>query len=204
MIALALTGLEKAINAYLNLDPETVAHIAKFKDKTVAITITDWNIQFFVCLHSDGIELKETYRGKADTTISGTLFGLFNAGCAKGKNEALFKNAVDISGDTEFGEKIREIFSQIDIDWEEHLSTFVGDVAAHKIGLCVSKIFNIGHYSRTTLRTNLQEYLQHEIQQVPTALQVEKYIHDVGILQNDVDRVEARINHLIAERKVDT
>jgi len=204
MIALALTGLEKAINAYLNLDPETIAQISKHKGKTVAITITDWNIQFFVCLHSDGIELKEKHSGKADTTLSGTLFGLFNAGCAKGKNEALFKYSVDISGDTEFGQIIRGILSNIDIDWEEHLSNVVGDVAAHKIGLCVSKILKIGEHSRTTLRTNLKEYLQQEIQQVPTAEQVEKYIHDVGILQNDVDRAEARINRLMTEREINT
>ncbi|WP_423063178.1 ubiquinone biosynthesis accessory factor UbiJ [Candidiatus Paracoxiella cheracis] len=204
MIAFALTGLEKAINAYLNLDQETIAKISKLKGKAIAIKITDWNIHFFVLPQSHGIKLNDKYSGTIDTTISGTLFGLFNAGCAKGKNEALFKNSVDINGDTELGESIREILSSVDIDWEEHLSKIMGDVVAHKVGLGISKTLEIGRHVTDTFRINIKEYLQRESKQVPTPSQVEKFIQDVHTLQNDVDRAEARLHRLLAKRNLNT
>lgn len=201
MIALVLTGLEKAVNAYLNLDQETIIQLAKLKNKVIKINITDWNIDFFVLPHSRGIEIKEKHNCKADVTISGTLFGLFNAGCAKGKNEVLFKNAIDINGDTDLGESIRDILSHVDIDWEEHLSKIVGDIIAHKIGVGVRRTLEIGQYTTQTCRTNIKEYLQQESKQIPTPSQVEKYILDIHTLQNDVDRAEARLNRFMAKRK---
>lgn len=201
MIALALTGLEKAINAYLSLDKDTLIRLTKLKDKIIKIDITDWNINFFVIPRTHGIEIKKTHQEKADTTIAGTLFGLFHVGCAKGKNEALFKNAVDISGDTGLGEAMRDILSQVDIDWEEHLSNVIGDVAAHQMGVGLRRACDIVRHATATLSTNIKEYLQQEAKHVPSPAQVEKYICDVHTLQNDVDRAEARIERLIATRE---
>ena len=56
MISLALVGLEKAINAYLKLAPDTITQLATLKGKAIKVDITDWHISFFVLPQSDGIE----------------------------------------------------------------------------------------------------------------------------------------------------
>ena len=162
MITLALTGLEKAINAYLSLDKDTLIRLTKLKDKIIKIDITDWNINFFVIPRTHGIEIKKTHQEKADTTIAGTLFGLFHVGCAKGKNEALFKNAVDISGDTGLGEAMRDILSQVDIDWEELLAGKIGNSPAYHISKVGRKIKNYFTDQRENFQENLGDYLKDE------------------------------------------
>ena len=201
MISLALVGLEKAINAYLKLDPETIARLAALKGKAIKIDITDWHIHFFVLPQSDGIELTKNFSGTPDTTIAGTLFGLFNTGCANGENTALFKNAINVSGDTDLGTAVRDIMAAIDIDWEEHLSTIVGDVVAHKAGVCVQETRKIGQHVRHTLRDNIKAFLQQESRHLPSREQVEQHIKDVDTLQNDVDRASARLEKILEKRK---
>ena len=200
MIALALTALEKAINAYLHLDQDSMRRLAHMKSTVIKIYITDWHFTFFILPNTDGITLIETCDRPADTTISGTLFGLFKSGCGKASNSALFKNSIDVSGNVEVGESIRDLFTQIDIDWEEHFSTIVGDIAAHKIGVGMRRTMDAAHHTKKTLCTNLKEYLQQESQQLPSPTQVEKYIESVQTLQNDVDRAEARLERLLAKR----
>src|SRR3990167_6852337 len=127
MLALALSGLEKAINAYLRLDPESIQRLAQLDKKIIEIEITDWQFHFYIQPNQQGLTLLSEIKGTPDTLVAGTLFGLFNAACAKGENTALFKNSIAISGDTEVGETIRDILTTLDIDWEEHLSKRVGD-----------------------------------------------------------------------------
>ena len=40
-----------------------------------------------------------------------------------------------IEGDTHIALALEQLFQKLDIDWEEHLSRFVGDVVAYKIGI---------------------------------------------------------------------
>ncbi len=200
MMSFALQSLEAAINSYLRLDPDTIARLAKLSGKAILFEISDWNTKFYVLPNQNGIELNKRHDNEADAIISGTLNSLFNLGIAKGANPALFKNKIEISGDMELGEEVRDIFSNIDIDWEEHLSRFVGDIAAHKISSSFKRILDIGKNTASTLGQNVKEFLQSESKQVPTAREVEQFVEDVSILRNDVDRAEARLNRLLAKR----
>lgn len=204
MLSVALTGLEKAINTYLSLDPITLGRIAQLKGKTIKINLTDLKCCFFIFPDDNGVKLMQDCSNKPDTTISGTSFGLFKVGCAQGDNTVLFKNSITIDGDTELGETIRYIMSNIDIDWEEHFSKIVGDTVAHKVGVGFHKILDMGRYTATTIRHNIREYLQEEAQCTPTQEEVENYIHAVAVLKNDVDRAEARLERILAKRKKST
>src|SRR3990167_7852652 len=201
MISLALSGLEKAINAYLRMDPESVQRLAKLEKKIIKIEITDWGLYFYVQPTKQGLTLSSEAKDKPNTVISGTLFNLFKTACAKDKNTALFKNSIAISGDTEIGENIRDIMAGIDIDWEEHLSKITGDVMAHQISRGFQRTMAFGKRTAQTIGDNIKEYLQIESTCVPTKKEVEQFISDVTDLQHGVDRAEARLKRLLAKRK---
>lgn len=200
MMSLALNGLESAINAYLRLDPETIHCLSTLSGKSIAIVVTDWNFSWHILPGDNGVELSNKFSGTADTTISGTLNSLFKLGLAKGDNHALFENQLSIEGDMELGQEIRNFFSQIDIDWEEHLSNIVGDIAAHNFGRGVKEFLSIGKKAADTLSTNLKDFLFYESNQLPTPQEVQHFIAAVSVLRNDVDRAEARVNRLLNKR----
>ena len=202
MFTCALLGLEKALNTYLQLDPDSIKVLSRLTNKTIKVEITDWRIEFFIIPKKDGLQLLNKSNQEPDTIITGTLFGLFKAGCARGKGSALFANAIEIKGNTKIGETIREVMTNIDIDWEEHLAKFVGDTLAHRININVKRTLNFGKHATQALRENLTEYLQMESEQVPTQVEVETFIKKVTTLQHDVERAEIRCKRLLAKRNL--
>ena len=199
---LVLSRLEKALNAYLQLDPESIKRLSSIENNIIKIEITDWNLAFFVLPSQVKIHLSTTCKHEPDTIIAGTFFGLFKAGCAQGKGSALFANAVEISGNTDVGEKVRGILSNIDIDWEEHLSKITGDIVAHKISVEVHRVKDIGKFITDTFCDNIKDYLQIEAQLTPTSEEIDSFIQSATYLQHDVERAEARINRLLAKGNI--
>lgn len=201
MMEFALSGLEKVMNGYLRLDEENLSRLASLDGKIIKFSVTDWRINFYIYPGVNGIHLSTTETATADTIIAGTLVGLFKAGLAKGSGTALFANSIDISGDTQVGEQIRRLLVDMDIDWEEHLSKIIGDIAAHKLSTSIKQTIHLGKITARTLGDNLKEFLQIESRAVPSPTEVEKFIDDVNVLQYAVDRAEARLNHLYSKRK---
>src|SRR3990167_1865461 len=170
MLSWGLSGLTKAINACLRSDEDTLSRLAQLQGKIIQITITDWHMHFFICPQADGINITRTVDVPPNAVIAGNSWNLLKAGCAKGQTSALFKNAIDVTGDTELGEAVRDVFTHIDIDWEEQLSNCIGDIAAHQLSRGTKRIRDMGKYTARTLSDNLREYLQQESQARPTRL----------------------------------
>lgn len=196
----AVSGLERVINCYLQLDPGTLSRLQVLQGKFIQLSITDWNQSLYIAPGAEGVKLLQECSNPADTIIRGTGFGLLKVALAKGDSKALFKEGIEISGDTGLGEEIRDIFTHIDIDWETQLSHWIGDTMAHQFSLGIKKLFGIGKQTADTCRQNLQEFLQLESKQVPTQAAVAQFIHEVDILRHAVDRIEVRFNKLKEKR----
>jgi ubiquinone biosynthesis protein UbiJ len=103
---------------------------------------------------------------------------------------------VEISGDAELGQQFSEILEALDIDWEEHLSHFTGDLVAHKLGNVVRGALSWGRQTVDTLGQDVAEYLQEESETVPNQDEAEGFMSQVDVLRTDVDRMEARVKRL--------
>ena len=196
MYTLALPGLETAINSYCRLDPDTITRLAALSDKVIKVEIIDWRISFYIAPDSHGIQLLAEYSQEPDTTIKGTLFGLFRVSLAGASGSSLFDNTIEISGDTDTGEAIRDILRKIDIDWEEHLSHLVGDTLAHQAARRFNQAVKFGKRSVEKLQENIKEYIHEEARYFPTQQQANQLYKNIGKLRDDVDRAEARIKRL--------
>ncbi|MFW0042780.1 MAG: SCP2 domain-containing protein [Coxiella endosymbiont of Dermacentor nuttalli] len=201
MFTLVLARLEKMINAYLKLDSDSVQQLSHLKNKIIKIRIIDWNTEFFILLTKKGLQLTASSNKEADIIIYGTLLNLFKICFAKDSSVTLFKNRVEISGDTRVGEQILKILINVEIDWEEHLSKITGDILAHQAGIHIRRITNFGKFILKTLRTNIQDYLQNESQVIPSSEEAESLTRSITDLQYSVDRAESQALSLLTKRK---
>lgn len=204
MRTLALQQLESALNAYLRLDPDTINQLASLQNKVILLDIEDWNFNVFITPTPNGLSLHPTLDCDPDTIICGKLEALIKLSQTDARNSDLFKNRVVVTGDLETGEKIRDILNAIDIDWEEKLSQFTGDIIAHKIGSFARKLKQTGQQTRATLSRNLSEFLRHEVNLLPSRQEVTCFTHEVSNLRNDVDRLEARLCLLLQKGKTNS
>ncbi|WP_349432452.1 SCP2 sterol-binding domain-containing protein [Methylomarinum sp. Ch1-1] len=192
-----LTGaLETAINQYLALDDEASLFLAPLAGKVIAVTLEPFQETIYLCPNEHGIQVLESYLGDVDTTLTGSLTALGLMGLNASSMHSVFSGDVRIEGDTRTGHKFQQLFEQLDIDLEEKLSQFTGDIIAHKIG----NLFRSGRdWSQQTLETwrlNTEEFLQEETRDLPAKAEADIFFRQVDELRSDYDRLEARFERL--------
>ncbi len=188
--------LETAINRYLALDPELLDKLAAFNGKVIKIEMTGLDKTLYMFPGNAGIEITTTYDAAADTILRGSPLSLFKMGLVSNAVSLLLKGEVEISGDTRLGHQFKNVLSQMDIDWSEHLAKLVGDGLAFEIQQTTKKF---GLWSKDTVKSvslSVSEYLQEESRDLVTQAELEIFNGAVDQLRDDVDRLQARINLL--------
>ena len=146
-------------------------------------------------MHVGRIEVRDAHAGAADARLIGTPLAFARLGLS-GDRSALHTGDIQISGDTELGQQLRDILAAMDIDWEEHLSKFTGDVIAHQAGNAARASQRWAQQSSAALLQDTGEYLQYERELLPDRVQVETFMQQVDVLRDDVERLEARVLRL--------
>ncbi len=192
--------LEKAINHLLKLDPDTLHRLNKLEGRVVKVTVTDWQMDCYILIQEQGVRLTGDWQGLVDTTISGKLAGLIRVGYSRASGPTLFDQGIEITGDVDLGETIRDILHRTDIDGEEYLSRFLGDAAAHEITWRAKKVVDFGLQTCRGISENIREFCQDEAQYLPTRAQVEDFYRQIAGLRERVDRAGALMLRL--EKKI--
>ena len=190
-----LTTLETALNYYLQLDPESLRRLGRLQGKVIAIELRGLETTIYALPGSYGLRLHSSWEDEVDTTISGTPLALTRMGLGD-SGKALFSGDVTISGDTETGQQFKRILDGMDIDWEEQLSRFTGDLVAHRAGNLVRDGLQWGRRALHSLQLDVTEYLQEESRILPGQAEFAAFTEQVERLRDDSARLEARVERL--------
>ena len=189
-------ALEKAINAWLALDEDNQQRLAALEGKVIALTVSIPEISFYFIAEPPVLHVQSFTDTESDTHIIGSPIALTKMSMQENNTDDLFSGDVQIHGDTATAQAFQELLSGSGIDWEEHLSHVIGDVAAHSIGRNVRQGRQWATAARDTIEQDVAEYLKNEIQLLPQPDDVRHWLADVDTLRNDVERLAARIQRL--------
>lgn len=167
----------------------------KLDGSVIAIRVSNTALAAWFVIHEDMLELTTDYEDEPDVLISGSLLTLARMTGESGIS-ALRDGSLELTGDAHTAERFQRLLSLAKPDPEEELSGLVGDAAAHRLGELARGIGNWARDARSTMGANIREYLQEESRDVPSRYEVDRFADDVGVLRDDVDRLEARINRL--------
>lgn len=194
-------SLELAFNRYLDMDPAAGARLASLDGRVIALELRGLDLMLVFRVQGQDIAFIEEPDPKPDTVLRGTPISLARLGFGRGNvTGTLFSGEVKISGDVETGQAFKAVLDAIDIDWEEQLARLTGDVLAHQLGNAARHTGRWLDHVRLTLEQDLSEYLQEELRVVPTRIEIENLIENIGRLGMDADRLEARVKRLLAAR----
>lgn len=187
---------EKIINDYLKLDPFTPEKFIELNGKSLCIDITGINIKIYVYINNDRIQLSKNVENEADTTITGSPIALAKLGLHDEVMTSMLAGEVKISGDTRTGKKIKKIMSEMDIDWEEHMSKITGDVIAHRITNVFHKMRHWGRRTASSFTEDVSDYLLEESRTIINKHELEKFYSKVDSLRDEADKLQARLSRL--------
>ena len=188
--------LETALNSYLQLAPQSLAQLGRLQGKVIAVELRGLRQTFYLLPDSQGLMVQAHYEGAPDATLSGTPVAFAELSLSSNPNRVLFRGDVEITGDIKLGQDFKRILDELDIDWEEILSHYTGDIIAHKMGDVFRDITQWGKNSLTTLSQDGAEYLQQESFDLPFKDEVQPFLNDVSKMRDDVERLAARVARL--------
>lgn len=191
---LALETLEQLLNRLVVLDPEAVRRFSAWHGRVIAIALRGTGITLYFVPEQQGrLQLLGSYEGEPDCVIEGSPLDLMRASDKDQGVAQLFAGHVTIHGDTELAHRFSEVLGNLDIDWEELLSRYVGDIAAHELARITRETQELGGKTLDRAQRNLSEYLTEEARLLPHPYEVEEWIREVETLRDDVERLAARI-----------
>lgn len=196
---LAIAALEKLLNHYCALDPETYQAMQALAGKIVCLELTDVRQKIFFIFTTQKIRLAGRYAGSANTYIKGNIIGIVQS--MRANDSAAAASTIEVEGDVELGQQLRRILNNMSVPWEEYLSRCFGDSVAHQISNVAHKTAQWNQAAITAWERNLREYLQEEARLLPTRIEVEDFYQAVGECRNDLARIEARFQRLFSAKK---
>jgi len=202
--ALAASSLEVAINRYLVLaleqfpDEPGPVSLAALDGKLVAIELSGFDVQFYLAFTGSVVRVQSHCQGEPDARITATPVSFLRYGLIdrQRQQQTIFAGDVKISGDVEVGHQVNALFEEINIDWEEHLSRIVGDIAAHEIGLRTRALGGWLHQTFATIIDDTSEYIHEEKRWFIQQEELDQFLLSVDVLRDDVARLGKKIERL--------
>ena len=167
----------------------------KLAGTVVAIRVRNTALAAWFVVGEDNLELTANCDAEPDVAISGSLLTLARMAGESGTS-ALRDGSLELTGDPHVADDFQKMLAYARPDVEEELSGVVGDVVAHRLGDFARGVGNWSRNARSTMGANIREYLQEESRDVPSRYEVGRFADKVSTLRDDVDRLEARMNHL--------
>lgn len=180
--------LQLIINKYLALDPDLTSHLEPLAGKVIIVKCTDYpDWQLYCTFTNQNILFTSSQPQHNDVKIYSSFSGFVKFAISRDKTEIM------IEGNIHIAESILKFFSDLNIDWEEELSKYSGDVIAHQAGVLITRLKHYHKQSNSSLEAMITEYLQEESGLLPTNFEINEFIDAVDQLRLDADRLDAKV-----------
>lgn len=188
-------GTLPLLNAVItHLDKEAYQHLAPFEGKIVCFQIEHFPPMYFQ-IHPEGLKVVTPQaEDKCDTTFSGPLNAFISMIFTKNR----VQQGLHIRGDLECAKALYDTWRFLDLDFEGALAKLVGGDMARGL----SKGFTQSQdWVKKTVKDRAQDlgvYFQDEAKWLPTKTEIEAFFTDVDSIRLEVERLQARVDHLLA------
>ena len=202
-----LLALEKSIEAVLKMDPDTQERLGSIDGKLIRVNVTSPSMSLMISINDGRIQLQQAadesgdVESDADTTISGSLTDLRSL---LNGNQAVYSGDVLIEGDIGTSQQLRQIIANIDPDWQEAISPYLGDGLTHRLDMAQARLGRWIKRTRSSARMNSRDYLQEELELLAPNSEIQWFCEQVDSARANLDRLAARLDRLeVASGKPD-
>jgi ubiquinone biosynthesis accessory factor UbiJ len=188
-----LLPVELAINQVLALDAASGKRLAALEGRSLAVQIKQPAFTLYVQIYGNKLHLSPRSETEPTTTLSGSapaLAGLLLRGEALTNLQA---HNVELRGDLRFAQQLQALLQDLKIDWEFHLSRFIGDIPTQAMADGVHTATAYARQTSQRVRDDVRDFLLEESRVLPSTAEFESFYDAISALGLRVDRAAARI-----------
>jgi ubiquinone biosynthesis protein UbiJ len=188
--------LERALNATLAMDPASVQLLAKLDGRVIAMNIESIDGSFYLLPHRERVTIEINHDQNPDIVIKGGLLAYVRSATASVRGSANPDQLLEISGDAHSVAVLRDFLRSLQPDFEEQLSSLVGDMPARQAGNQIRSFAEWAEQVGQSIAVNTGEYLTEEKQLLVARPRIDRFLIAVDQLQNDTERLASRLGTL--------
>lgn len=204
-----MSFLERSLNRYLNLDPAFSDRARDLVGKKIVIELVGTGVTLLMAFDRGGVILRNIVPNdlpmnsgrsfvaknapqddKTDLIIRATPISLLQMKFSQSRPN------IEIIGDAFLAQQFNQLFEEMDIDWEEILSKYIGDSPAYHTMQIFKRFKKTGKEVCDSLTRQFSEYLHEEINHFPAKEALQDFYQDVDEFVFAVDRLSARLKKL--------
>jgi ubiquinone biosynthesis protein UbiJ len=209
---LVTSGIELAMNQLLKLDDDSQQRLKKLSGKALQVTIKElpWPLLFSF---SEQIDVRtvmtpnndsEPEPEPVDCLIELNLETLPKLKDSSQLTQLIQKKQLNLIGDIYVAQTFSALLKDLDVDWEEQLSRYTGDVVAHQTFSSMRTIFDTAKTQIEQGVIGLGEYLTKSDSIAVKPSEMIEFSRGVSDLRSSTERLSAKIALLEQAKKVDT
>ncbi|WP_413700213.1 SCP2 domain-containing protein [Psychromonas sp. KJ10-10] len=186
--------LETGVNKLHQLD-STAQQKRKTLDGTIiGIAFKEIKAPFYFVVSQQQIDILSHFEGQADCFIRLSLFTLFELQDSSQLTGLIKSGQLEVDGDIKIVQKFALLLTEMDIDWEEHLSHKVGDLIAHKLVYHAKQCQTQLSKQNVLMKRQLAEIVTEELKLAPGPLEVAYFCEQVNDIEKQVMALEKRLS----------
>ena len=193
MIASLNTLIVSSFNRYLDCDLERAQALENIDDKILSITIKEANFTLIMQVQNARF-FEADLSQQIDASIIVSMHVLSGKMGGQDQNQLLKDGIIEIQGDSHVASVFNKVMNEIEIDWQDVISKYTGDIVAHQITTGAKSVASVLRRLGDNLRLDVRDYLQDDLQIAVTESEVEHFVEQVDDLRARTDRLEARLN----------
>ncbi|HED17051.1 MAG TPA: hypothetical protein ENI64_09610 [Gammaproteobacteria bacterium] len=195
--SLPCAALETAINRVLAADPVSRQQLAGMSGKVIGLHITGINLKIYLLPNASGVSVLPQLDREPDAWLIGGVASWIHIGMGGDSVESMLRGDIEMRGDHELGHQLKQFLDGLNLDWEELLAPYLGDVIAHSAGRMLHSSASWFAGTGANLARDMGEYLKEEAHLSPATFELQVFIRDVDRVRDDVERMAARIELLL-------
>jgi ubiquinone biosynthesis protein UbiJ len=199
-VQLLNSAIEKLLNQLLKLDPDSQQRLKPLAGKQLVVSLKEfpWPLLFVFSTQVDVLsaEPADEQDVPADCRISLSLDSLQTLQDSSQLSQLIQQNKLQLEGDIHVAQHFSALLQDLDIDWEELLSDYVGDVVAHQSFYSARTLFDQAQAKITQFSAMFAEAAVEEKGLAAHPVAVDKFCSQVNELRSDTERLAARLAQL--------
>ena len=206
------SGIELALNQLLRLDEDSQKRLKKLSGKSLQVTIKElpWPLLFSF---SEQIDIRavmpsdkdlEPTTETVDCLIELNLETLPKLRDSSQLTQLIQQKQLNLIGDIYVAQTFSALIKELDIDWEEQLSGYTGDVVAHQTFASMRTLFDTAKTQIEQGAIELSERLTQSDSIAVKPSEMFEFSKNVSELRSDAERLSARLALLEQAKKVDS
>lgn len=199
-----LSCSEQLLNRLLARDPAAPARLARLAGSRLLLRLEGPPFEVLIVFHHGGVALSrlpDASDSDADVVVevdADTLGSLLGGASVE---TLMFEGRLAVRGRVAMLAEARDLFMDLDIDWEGALAEWFGETPAHTLATGLRHVGQFGIRSMRELEHDLREYALEEGRLLAGRTQLEIAREHLTELEIAADRLEARLARLNRQLK---